>query len=60
MGHGVKARGQAGEGYARGVLGERLDEHLAAGGVLGAHPPQVPVVAAAFDQQGQGELVQAG
>jgi hypothetical protein len=41
------------------VFGERLDEDVATAGVLGAHAPQVPVVAAGFDQQGQRELVQA-
>ena len=59
VGHGVKAGRQAGERYPRGVLGERVDEDVAAGGVFGAHAPQVPVVAAGFDQQGQCELVQA-
>jgi hypothetical protein len=41
------------------VVGECPDEHVAAGCVLGAHPSQVPVIAACFDQQGQRELVQA-
>ena len=55
----MKAGHQAGERYSGGVVGEGLDEDVAAGGVFGAHPPQVPVEAAGFDQQGQRELVQA-
>jgi hypothetical protein len=57
--HGVEARRQAGEPHARSVLGERLDGYLAAGGVFGAHSPQVPVVSASLDEQGQCELIQS-
>ena len=52
----MEARRQAGEPHAGSVLSEGVDQDVAAGGVFGAHAPEVPVAAAGFNQQGQREL----
>ena len=58
LGDRVEPGREPGQPYARRVPGERRDQRLAAGAVDGAHPPQVPVVAAGGEQRRQRHLVQ--
>lgn len=56
--NGMEARGEAGDAQRGGVGGEGGQQGLSAGGVLGAGPSQVPVVAARLDEREQRELVE--
>jgi hypothetical protein len=42
------------------VLGQRLEQRVAAAPVHRAHPPQVPVEFAARDEVGQRQLLERG
>jgi EmrB/QacA subfamily drug resistance transporter len=54
----VESRGQAGQPDARGMPGERGDEHAAAAGIDRPHPAQMTVVTAGLEQGGQHQLVE--